>query len=125
MVNVSPEEFIRANRGLVKLIRTVNRAGKNGISTRRLLQQIGANEESQIYLAQNEGYVLREEREPEGGRGFKPVYNILTPKGEDLLEELGFVSPRGASSRGRFSYASKTSRKTNRLDREAVAGSAK
>lgn len=91
MVNVSPEEFMRANRALVKLVRTVNRAGKNGISTRRLLQEIGANEESHIHRAQKEGYIIREEREPESGRGFKPVYNIITPKGRDFLEELGVI----------------------------------
>ncbi len=117
MVEVSPEEFKRANRGLVKLISTINRAGKDGISTRRLLQEIGANEESHIYRAEREGYIIRKEREPESGRGFKPVYNIITPKGRDLLEELGVIT-RNSESRSRssrHSFARKTPSKNKQI----------
>jgi DNA-binding MarR family transcriptional regulator len=38
--------------------------------------------------AEAEGYIYREESESESGTGFHPVYNLLTPKGKQLLSKL-------------------------------------
>jgi hypothetical protein len=58
--------------------------------TRKLLAEvkmIGYGEEH-IKRAERMGCIRREEREPDSGRGFHPVYNILKPKGRKLLSQL-------------------------------------
>jgi DNA-binding MarR family transcriptional regulator len=77
----------RGNVGLARLLLAVYDAGPDGISTRKLLQQLGSTHHAQAFIkrAEKMGYIRREERDPESGTGFRPVYNILTEKGRKLL----------------------------------------
>jgi hypothetical protein len=76
------------NVGLVRLLLVLSRTSPNdGLPTRRLLEILGSTNHAQAFIkrAEKMGYIRREERDPESGTGFHPVYNILTEKGRKLL----------------------------------------
>ncbi len=89
-IEVSAAEFARTNKGLIKVLKSVAKAGDDGIPTRKLMHEIKmiGYGETLIKRAEALGYIRREEREPASGRGFHPVYNIITPKGKQLLSLL-------------------------------------
>ena len=58
----------------------------NALSTRMLLQKLGANNLHHVILqAEKEGYIKRKRVKPQG-KGNYLVYNRLTPKGRRLAE---------------------------------------
>jgi hypothetical protein len=58
----------------------------NALSTRILLQKLGANNLHHVILqAEKEGYIKRKRVKPQG-KGNYLVYNRLTPKGRRLAE---------------------------------------
>jgi len=76
------------NVGLVRLLLVLSRTSPNdGLPTRRLLEILGSTNHAQAFIqrAEKMGYIRREEKDPESGTGFRPVYNILTEKGRKLL----------------------------------------
>jgi hypothetical protein len=90
VIEVSVEDFVRANKGLITVLKAVQMAGDEGIPTRRLLNKIKmiGYGETLVKRAERQGYIRREEREPDSGRGFHPLYNILTSKGQKLLHQI-------------------------------------
>lgn len=76
------------NVGLVRLLLVLSRTSPHdGLPTRHLLEILGSTNHAQAFIkrAEKMGYIRREERDPESGTGFHPVYNILTEKGRKLL----------------------------------------
>jgi hypothetical protein len=102
-IEVSAAEFARTNRGLITVLKAVQKHGDEGIPTRKLLhneiKMIGYGE-TLIKRAEALGYIRREEREPESGRGFHPVYNIITPKGQAAAKPTVFLRRSGSRRRG-------------------------
>jgi hypothetical protein len=89
-IEISAAEFARFNKGLITVLKAVQSAGADGISTRRLLYKIKMTGYGQTLInrAEKQGYIRREKRKPDSGRGFPPVYNILSAKGKKLLTQL-------------------------------------
>lgn len=87
--NSSVDLLKRGNIGLIRLLLVVRDAGPDGISTYKLLHQLGSTNHAKAFItrAEKQGYIKRVTGESEHGH-FKPVYNILTPKGKRLLEQL-------------------------------------
>jgi hypothetical protein len=79
--------FQRGNVGLARCLIAVYEAGPEGISTYKLLQQLGSTNHAQAFIkrAVREGLIERIEGESEHGH-FKPVYNRITEKGKQLLK---------------------------------------
>jgi hypothetical protein len=90
IIEISAEEFARTNRGLITVLKAIAESGKDGIPTRKLLNRIRmiGYGETLIKRAESLQYIRREMREPQSGRGFHPVYNVLTHKGKMLLAQL-------------------------------------
>jgi hypothetical protein len=84
------ELFKRGNVGLARLLIAVSKAGPDGIATYQLLHQLGSTNHAKAFIARAEkqGYIKRKEGEPPGPGQFKPIYNILTNKGRQLLQTL-------------------------------------
>jgi hypothetical protein len=89
-IEVSAAEFARMNKGLITVLKAVQKAGDEGISTRRLLydeiKMIGYGQ-SLVKRAEREGYIMRKETQS-GHKGAHFVMNYLTPKGKQLLSQL-------------------------------------
>jgi predicted transcriptional regulator len=85
-VEISAEDFARTNRGLIKLLRTIQDYGfeRYGISTRRLCFY-GFNSRNygmqMIHKALEYGYIRRK-------KNGKETMNLLTAKGKRLLDKL-------------------------------------
>jgi hypothetical protein len=79
----------RGNLGLLRLLIAVNAAGPEGISTYKLLHQLGSTNHAKAFIrrAHKAGYIKRKELEREGGH-FPQVYNYITDRGRKLLEQL-------------------------------------
>lgn len=88
-IEISAAEFSRTNKGLITLLSALQRLGGQA-STRKLLHEVKmiGYGETLIKRAEKLGYIKREKRKPGSGRGFHPIYNILTRKGLALLEKL-------------------------------------
>lgn len=85
-IEVSVQDFAASHKGLIHLLKTVDKAGGK-ISTRKLLSAMrdwGYHGHKMIKKAEEEGFIEREEGESERGQ-FPPIYNIITTKGKDLL----------------------------------------
>jgi hypothetical protein len=88
MIKVSAAEFARTNKGLISVLRALQRMGGEA-STRRLLKEIKTTGYGQVLIGRAEvmGYITREDREPEG-KGNWLVVNKLTQKGKRLLDNI-------------------------------------
>jgi hypothetical protein len=77
----------RGNMGLLRLLIAVNAVGPSGISTYKLLKQLGSTNHAQAFIARakREGLIGRNEGEPPGPGQFPPMFNIITEHGKDLL----------------------------------------
>lgn len=70
------------NKPLVRLLMVID--ADNGCPTRKLLKRLGSNDLHPLLArAESEGYITREEREPEG-KGNHLVCNYLTKKGRAI-----------------------------------------
>jgi hypothetical protein len=89
MIEVSPAEFARMNKGLITVLKAIQAAGKEGISTRKLYHRIRmtGHGDKLVRHAQQEGYIKRVPKPPEK-KGAWLMMNYLTPKGKRLLENL-------------------------------------
>jgi hypothetical protein len=73
-------------RAMLRVLSILAKQKGNVLSTRRLLQELGANNlHHAILQAEKEGYIKRKRVKPQG-KGNHPVYNHLTPKGRRLAE---------------------------------------
>lgn len=82
--------FQRGNVGLARLLLAVNDEGPDGIATYKLLYQLGSTHHGKSFIkrAEKEGYIKRVKGEEPGPGQFKPVYNVITDKGRQLLQSL-------------------------------------
>jgi hypothetical protein len=89
----NPDTFIRDHTGLVRLLIAVNRAGKRGISTRRVCEQVFNSRSYGLEMlkeAAKQELITRSTPVPpgKGERGNWLVVNKITPKGRRLLKNL-------------------------------------
>ena len=88
--DVSAKEFAQGHKGLMHLLRTIEKEGGE-ISTRKLLEAMnnwGYHGQHMIRIAEKEGFIEREVGVEPGPGQFDPMYNILTSKGKKLLSRL-------------------------------------
>ena len=88
--DVSAKEFAQGHKGLMHLLRTIEKEGGE-ISTRKLLENMnnwGYHGQHMIRIAEKEGFIEREVGVEPGPGQFDPMYNILTSKGKKLLAHL-------------------------------------
>jgi hypothetical protein len=88
--DVSAKEFAQGHKGLMHLLRTIEKEGGE-ISTRKLLETMnnwGYHGQHMIRIAEKEGFIEREVGVEPGPGQFDPMYNILTSKGKKLLSHL-------------------------------------
>ena len=88
--DVSAKEFAQGHKGLMHLLRTIEKEGGE-ISTRKLLETMdnwGYHGQHMIRIAEKEGFIEREVGVEPGPGQFDPMYNILTSKGKKLLSRL-------------------------------------
>jgi hypothetical protein len=94
-IKVTAEDFLRHHSQLVKLLKALDKAGHNGLSTRKLCENIL---NSKAYARKNSlidqgvalGYLTRKKvKRPEGLVG-NPIWimNYITAKGKHLLDQL-------------------------------------
>jgi hypothetical protein len=78
----------RGNVGLARLLIAVHKAGPKGITTYKLLEQLGSTHHAQAFIAraEREGLIKRKVGKPPTPGQFAPVYNFITPKGTALLK---------------------------------------
>lgn len=86
---VAVDLFKHGNAGLAHLLLIVQAAGSEGISTVKLLEELGSIGYGQTLIrrAKRLGYIKRTTGESEHGH-FPPVYNIITKKGKKLLAQM-------------------------------------
>jgi hypothetical protein len=73
-------------RAMLRVLSILLKQKENALSTRILLQRLGANNLHHVILqAEKEGYIKRKRVKPQG-KGNYLVYNRLTPKGRRLAE---------------------------------------
>ena len=73
-------------RAMLRVLSILAKQKGNALSTRILLQKLGANNLHHVILqAEKEGYIKRKRVKPQG-KGNYLVYNRLTPKGRRLAE---------------------------------------
>jgi hypothetical protein len=92
VIDVTPSDFIRTHKGLVRLLRTIEQheADDPELSTRLLCEQVFHSRNYCYELleqARERGYVTRTEV-PAIGKGNRRIVNRLTPAGKQLLREL-------------------------------------
>jgi hypothetical protein len=88
--DVSAKEFAQGHKGLMHLLRTIEKEGGE-ISTRKLLEAMnnwGYHGQHMIRIAEKEGFIEGEVGVEPGPGQFDPMYNILTSKGKKLLAHL-------------------------------------
>jgi hypothetical protein len=91
MVEIPPSEFLRTHRGLVRLLKAIEKAGDKGITTRELCYKVFTSRDSfcikQLEFAEEQGYIARDTVSI-GRRGHPYTVNKITTKGKKLLQEL-------------------------------------
>ncbi len=94
-IEVSAADFGHMNKGLITVLKAVQKAGSEGISTRKLLydeiKMIGYGQ-TLVKRAEREGYIKRKEVVQSGHKGAHLVINCLTPKGKKLLSQLNHAN---------------------------------
>jgi hypothetical protein len=77
---------------LIRLLAIIDKH-RDGIPTRRLLQQAGANEFHKLIMtAESEGYIRREQvKKPAGQKGNHMTANHLTPAGKKIVQAAGVL----------------------------------
>ena len=91
MIDVTPQDFLRLHKGLVRMLQAIEKAGPTGLSTNKAGERVF---NSRYYgwrileLAHERGYIERiEVPRPRGGHPY--TMNRLTSRGRELLKELG------------------------------------
>lgn len=72
------------DRPLVRLLMVIDK--DDGCPTRKLLKRLGSNDLHPLLArAESEGYIIREERKPEG-KGNHLICNYITKKGKAIVD---------------------------------------
>ena len=92
MIEVTPSDFLRHHKGLVRLLQTIelHEADDPEISTRMLCEEVFGSRYYCYELleqARESGYITRIEVPPVG-KGNRRIVNRLTPAGRKLLWDL-------------------------------------
>ena len=91
MIDVTPQDFLRLHKGLVRMLQAIEKAGPRGLSTNKAgLQVFNSRQYGWRILEQARelGYVERKQvPRPRGGHPY--TMNYLTSRGRELLRELG------------------------------------
>ena len=91
----SSDLFKRGNYSMLRLLMIISAAGADGIPTRKLLDEIGSHAtytQKIIYKAQKLGLIKRKLGEETGPGQFRPISNVLTDKGRQLLQSQFLLS---------------------------------
>jgi hypothetical protein len=91
MIDVSPSDFYKLHGGLVRVLRALEVAGPQGLSTRKVSEQVFNSHSYGVYIlkqAYDLGYIRRK-IEPRQGPGHPYTMNYLAEKGRKLLQEFG------------------------------------
>ena len=94
-IKVTAKDFLRSHSQLVKLLKALDKAGPQGLSTRKLCENVlkskaYSRKNSLIDQAVALGYIRRRKvKRPESQVG-NPVWvvNFITPRGKQLLDAL-------------------------------------
>jgi hypothetical protein len=92
MIDVTPQDFLKLHKGLVRMLRTIEEAGGSGLPTNKASLQVF---NSRTYgwrileQARKLGYIERKPVSKPKGKGHYYIMNRLTSKGRKLLRELG------------------------------------
>jgi DNA-binding MarR family transcriptional regulator len=81
--------FKRGNYSMLRPLTIVNAAGPAGLSTLQLLDEIGSRAtytQNVITKAAKQGLIDRKQGEQPGPGQFRPVLNVITDKGKQLLQ---------------------------------------
>ena len=96
MIKVTADDFTRTHEQLVKLLKALDKAGPEGMSTRKLCENVlgskaYARKNSLIDQAVALGYITRKKVDRPDGQVGNPTWkmNYLTEKGKKLLDQLG------------------------------------
>jgi DNA-binding MarR family transcriptional regulator len=87
--DIQPDLFKRGNYSLLRLLVIVNAAGPSGITTRKLLDEIRSHDtytQRVLDRAQKQGLIERVKGEAPASGQFSPVFNIITDRGKQLLQ---------------------------------------
>jgi len=94
-IKVTAEDFLRSHSQMVKLLKALDKAGPQGLSTRKLCENIlnskaYARKNSLIDQAVALGYISRKKVKRPAGQVGNPVWvvNYITAKGKHLLNQL-------------------------------------
>jgi hypothetical protein len=92
-IEVSIEDFVKMNQGLIHLLQAIDSSPGGYIPTVKLLRKLKSTGYGQhiIRRAVREGYIARKEQPPKG-KGNYLVINYLTPKGKVLLRSYRYVN---------------------------------
>jgi len=92
-VSYPVDDFVRNNKAMLKLMSVLRKYHPHPIPTRRLYELANTSNNYggvALFKAVRMGYITRKRVEkPLGERGNHMILNSLTPKGEQLLQELG------------------------------------
>lgn len=90
MIDVTPSDFLKLYRGMIRMLEALEKAGPSGLSTNEAsLRVFNSRQYGNRILKQAEqmGYITRERLDNAKG-GHYYVVNKLTPAGRKLLQEL-------------------------------------
>jgi hypothetical protein len=91
-IEVSPDDFIRCNKAMVKLLLTLYKSKRASMQTMKLYSVAKmSNNYSRLSLrkAERMGYITRRKvAKPKGEKGNDMIVNSLTPRGLQLLQSL-------------------------------------
>jgi hypothetical protein len=94
-VEVPLDDFVRCNKGMVKLLLTLYKSKSASMQTMELYSAAKlSNNYSRLLLrkAERMGYMTRKKlAKPQGEKGNDMIVNSLTPKGRALLKTLNLV----------------------------------
>src|SRR5215207_11356028 len=94
-IEVPPDDFVRCNRAMVKLLLTLYKSKSASMQTMKLYSVAKmSNNYSRLSLrnAERMGYITRKKvAKPKGEKGNDMIVNSLTPKGRALLKTLNLV----------------------------------
>jgi hypothetical protein len=95
-IAVSPKEWAKSHKTLVKLLKVLDTeySKGRGMSTRKLLDKMCWNHNLQAAIdqAEKEGYIMRTKVKHEGRKGNDLVLNLITVKGQILLDKVAKVT---------------------------------
>jgi hypothetical protein len=98
MVEVPIDDFAKTHQGLIMLLKAIEKAGEEGISTKKLCYKVFVSRGSfcikLLEFARKQGYITRETVSHGGKRGHPYTINKITSAGRKLLAEIRAVKKK-------------------------------